>query len=362
MCNITGVNKLREAQDPINMNEYDIYMQNFVLYAYEHIVADQGSLVEHSEGTTWVVKEKLEEITENVLVFLTPTYRKRFLSDLQMQYRFIGEGPDKEAEGIDVDKLLFICIEQYVEAKRKNIKAMTKYFYKNSQEYERIVSIEDFASYLQEVNEVEISVAGQVYPKDITTARAFLYALTSGNNGYAVTFKQFIASMVRFGMDCPFPFISFGSDDQKQRDYLAASASSDLFKRKNQLMMQKRKGGMLYSSEKKKFGSFLRSGSEFGKEGDTDSPVRPTEGKESKGGHKTNMDIKSANGVKLDSASALFAQHFSILRELRNYCKDFTEMVESGDQEFEAMLKSFRQIAQILDSGCEFLSFPINIH
>lgn len=356
MANILGTSRGKDYQDALNVNEYDIYLQNYVLYAYEHTFSEANSLVEHSEGTTLIPKEKLEDIVHRVLIFEPELNRKRFWVNLQSQYQVIGEGPEKDNEGIDADRVVLAFIEGYVEAKRRNLKAITKYYYKNNQDPEKILSIEDFASAVAEVNEVEPAVANQVYPKDLTLCRSFLYALTSGNNTYAVTFKQMVGGLARFGMDCPFPFISLGNDERKSKEYLNGGLAGDLFKKKNQ---QLKKRGAIFQ-DKRRFAD-PRTNDTNREHDSSPSALKNFEASNQKT-FKKELDGKAVHGLKLDSASALFAQQFAVLRELNNYCKQFSEVVESGDQEFETMMKSFRQIAQILETGCEFLKFPINIY
>lgn len=357
MCNIIGVGKSRDPQDVVNTYEYDIYLQNFVIFAFERIVADPASLIDHSEGTTWVIKERLEDIANSILVFQGDFARKKFLTQLQQQYRFIGEGPDKDAEGVDVDKLLLAFIDEYVEAKRKNIKAMTKYFYKNNQDMEKVLSIEDFGLALQEVNDTEPTVANLMYPKDLTISRAFLYAITSGTNTYSINYKQFIASMVRFGLDCPFPYISFGADEQRQFEYQAAMLASGLVKKKNFAL---KKGRGLQGDNKKRY-SGMKANTDPQRE---ESPIRLSERASEvrdPRGSKKETEFKLTSGVRLDSVSSLFSQHFSILRELNSYCQQFNQLLEEEEPDQEILAKSFRQIAKILETGCEFLRFPVKI-
>lgn len=64
--------------------------------------------------------------------------------------------------------------------------------------------------------------------------------------------------------------------------------------------------------------------------------------------------------MKLDSSSALFAQHFGIIREMKSYCQDFKEAVSRQDSE-EEIYKSFDNISRILETACQFLSFPVQI-
>ena len=62
----------------------------------------------------------------------------------------------------------------------------------------------------------------------------------------------------------------------------------------------------------------------------------------------------------INKSSALFAQHFSILRELRNYCQQFKEAVKKKDNDTDTVYKNFDNIINILDTGCQFLNFPVH--
>jgi len=53
----------------------------------------------------------------------------------------------------------------------------------------------------------------------------------------------------------------------------------------------------------------------------------------------------------MDSTSALFAQHFSILRELRSYCKKFKDTLIKEDN-IEIVWTEFSNILSILETGC----------
>lgn len=56
--------------------------------------------------------------------------------------------------------------------------------------------------------------------------------------------------------------------------------------------------------------------------------------------------------VAINASSALFAQHFSILRELRNYCLQFKESVKKKDHDTATVYRNFDNIINILDTGC----------
>lgn len=67
---------------------------------------------------------------------------------------------------------------------------------------------------------------------------------------------------------------------------------------------------------------------------------------------------KEVSGMKIDSATSLFAQHYSILRELRNYCVKFRDELLSRN-DLEAVWRNLELLMGILDAGCHFLKFPL---
>lgn len=351
MCGITAINKVRDLSDVVNANEYDVYAQNFLLFAYEKIQAESASIVEHPEGTAWLLKNKIESVVNAVLVFENEEKRKKFYQNLQRQIRFIGEGADKDAEGLDIDKFLMAFMDEYMEAKKRNLKSVTNKFYKGNQANEKIMSIEEFAQHLQEVNDNEINAANLMYPRDITMCRAYLHALTSGNNSFAVNYRAMIQSLSRFGVDCPFPFIDIGAEDPAHIEALVSSSLSSDPKKKQ---VQKKRPAVI---ERKKLNEPV------GKQAMQNKLEDPFEYKKQvdvRKEHESSPEKPSmAKGMKLDSATSYFAQQFSLIREMRKYCKDFADMVNEEGHESEELMNSFKQLSKILENGCSFLSMPI---
>ena len=58
------------------------------------------------------------------------------------------------------------------------------------------------------------------------------------------------------------------------------------------------------------------------------------------------------------TSSALFAQHFSILRELRKRIDAMKNALEDQRDE-EASWRALEKIMNILEAACNFLNFPI---
>lgn len=66
---------------------------------------------------------------------------------------------------------------------------------------------------------------------------------------------------------------------------------------------------------------------------------------------------------KADISSSLLAQHFSLLRELHQYCLVLKENVgpESGTFSPEEAWKNFGHLVELLEAGCDFLHYPVRV-
>jgi hypothetical protein len=112
-------------------------------------------------------------------------------------------------EYVDLDHVLSNYIDEYMARKQKNQKNLTKHFVKFFQEQEGIFNTD-------EVNHVCSSVIPEdnpfaphvIYPGEVTYLRAFLFALTTQNNSFDISNKNFLKGASRFGIDSPYPTVS----------------------------------------------------------------------------------------------------------------------------------------------------------
>ena len=72
-----------------------------------------------------------------------------------------------------------------------------------------------------------------------------------------------------------------------------------------------------------------------------------------------NLDIEE----KVALSSSLIAQHFSILRELHQYCMLVKSNVgpDSSCMNLEEIWRNFNHLVEILEAGCDFLHYPIKL-
>jgi hypothetical protein len=357
LCQITNLKFEPNFTKITIMEEFDTYVQYFFLHAFSKIHSQNEFLYDHSDGITYLLKEKIEEVTNEVLVFETENSRKKFIANLQKHLRFYNDG-HSDKEGIDIDKLLQWYIDLYFEARTRNIQTVQKSFYKHQTSNENVLSLEDLSLYASDLIEQDSPIPGLIYPKEMNLARAFLYALTSGRNTYAVTLENILTALNRFGIDCPIPFINISGVklSTSEQNSLGLDEKS-LFKKALAVGPRRSKANSNVSRQGSAL-PFLRTDNKRADDEISVSAFKQTtqEPKETK---RKEEGGKGA-AFKLDSSSALFAQHFSIIRELRMYCTQLRESIKR-EQDVDILRKNFEQILQVLDAGCNFLSYPITL-
>lgn len=191
------------------------------------------------------------------------------------------------------------------------------------------------------------------YYEQPTTAyvdRSFLYGLTMQGNSLTLEVNDFAASCHRFGLDSPFPCVVRRDRIVEVRGATQAQA------------VKASLGGIPVASfrpeEKIDPGSVLGSlnlnASAFAKMFEKNKSDQEQPGKAQI--HAAHTDGNS--GVYIDTASTLFAQHYSIIRELLGYCEKFKEELASRN-DLEEVWRNLDLLMSILDAGCHFLRFPV---
>jgi len=360
ICNISNIKLDGSGPNSAGMSEFDIYAQNFYLYAFTKVTGEATNIYDNSDGSSYLIKDKIEDIANQVLAFDNETSRRKWIVGLYKYYKTFSDN-GKDIEGIDIDKLLHVFMEAYFDAKNRNNQSLTKQFYKQQNNGEGVLSIDEVLNMTADLIDIESPVQGFAYPKELSVVRAFLYALTSGKNAFAVTYKDFIQGMVRFGIDCPFPFVSTngGGAFQNYTATLTYNEDQNSFRKTGPGAKKKTGPGA-------KGGPAVRLSVENKKnpaEDDSSSTgsikVTGLGGIESKDAKKKKEDEKNGN-FKFDAASTLFAQHFSIIRELKAYCNQFKESL-GKETDLQKVWKGFDQIAGALEAGCQFLSYPVSM-
>lgn len=233
---------------------------------------------------------------------------------------------------VDVDRLFEVMVDEFVEARKKIQKTLSYNFSKGIDGEKCLISYDNIRKICTFLLQRKSTIEVLSYPNDICIARTFVYSLTCKENDYVTNVKSFLESASKFGLDSPFPtnsgvmkvVIPIEKIIEKQLPRSRAGSRQELDRSRTDIRDR--------SSEK--------------------PPRKDTIPEEKK-------DAGPAV-FKLDSSSALFAQHFSIIREMKSYCQDFREKLDS-EQEHAEIWKCFDNICRVLNTGCQFLNFPVQI-
>ena len=333
LCNIIPYTKPPQENFPYN---FDLYVQEYFFYCYSKVTGEKEFILEHGEGQTYLKKEKLEEITKNLVYFDSDIEKKKFLAKLNKYCRKLDTTEGENIEAVDIDKLLEFSIDEYFEMKKRNFKSLSKKFSKTFETDNGLISFDDYKVMLTEITDLESPIERYKYSNEIIKLRSYLYCITSGKNKNDIVQKDFNATVLRFGIDCPFPLI---------------------FSLKKNYRFSEKSNKMLVEVEKKEDMEKNKENSRLSKSPTIDNIIDKS------------MDIKNASNASFaidkktysgDSNSALFGQHFTILRELNVYCKQFKEAI-GVETDTETLMKHFDNISKIVEIACQFLRFPIKL-
>ena len=347
--NLAGISSYIKGTNEPNLSyDFDAYVQEYFFFIYSKISSENMHIIDHAEGQTFMPKEKLEEFTKQTLFFYNELDRKKFLGKIAKFQKKIN--PEDANECMDVDKLIEALIDEYFEAKKKNFKTLAKNFSKFYETDHGLLSFEDIKSIVSEVTEIESPIPGNLFANDFTKLRLFLYSLTSTKNKYDILNKDFLVGCSKFGIDSPFPFLSIEKSGAFQLgDKGLFGEINELNRLKNHVVANAHE-----LSEKKalgkNFGAFTKTEVEFDEKNSNEKKTKIEE----------NENFKEKTILKIDASSSMFAQHFSILRELRHYCLQLKEAVRT-ENDVDVVWKHMDNIINILEVGCQFLNFPIQI-
>jgi hypothetical protein len=197
--------------------------------------------------------------------------------------------------------------------------------------------------------------------------RSFLFALTSQNNSFDISNKTFLKGCSRFGIDSPYPSISqklylYGNDiniadyvkDKRKiknykTNYIAIpTAQPNLaVQSSNQTRMKPDKNVIIGVQNMKMLES--KKTKQFSKQ-------HP---KVKQSSAILDTQINTQTNVKVvvpsfGTCSALFSQHFSILRELKKKIEKYKNMFEEQRDE-ENSWNCLENVMKILDTALAFL-------
>jgi hypothetical protein len=215
------------------------------------------------------------------------------------------------------------------------------------------------------------------YPTSYNVTKGFLFSITSLTNGFITELDLLMNGLGKFGVLSPYPFYTKVVNN-------GYNPNLNLAKRPAFNPMESRRSSFLKPiSPRKGTLNSLRDGPLFrGRPSMTNlidsDRRRDSLGRDSKASsmmnkqntkpatEETSIDKKTMltkspeNFLRLDNTSALFAQHYSLIRELKMYAQEFKQLIES-ESDIKEVWKGFENLSTVLDTGCQFLSFPVQL-
>lgn len=336
LANFLNISQYSKATPEPNFSyDFDLYLLEFFLNSFAKLMEMSSAFEETQDGVTIISREKADIFINSISLYGLEARR------LQIRLGKFTKKGDNDIEGIDVDRILECIVDEYFELRKKNLRSLAKSFGKAYEGEHGLFSLEDIKQIVSEVVDVDSGVEGQTFAGDLHKTRLFFFALTATKNKFDIINKDFLVACSKFGIDCPYPF--FQPSAKISQDKIAEGLEVSKMKRVLEGFDSKNKKGREQGEGRRE------------EEEEEEREEVAGGGRREEGGKEGGKE-----GVKMDGSSSLFAQHFSILRELRHYCLQLKDAVKT-EGDMEVVWKHLDNIVNILDIGCQFLNFPIQI-
>lgn len=304
-CTISGI-----TGDILDNNDYlmnDYYTQLFYVYCMNRILRSKDFCIEDEEARTWLKSAKEEEITAEVLSFISKADFRKVRNDIRIYTIKIAQKEGDIAEVIDIDTLLNYYVTTYIGARQANLDKLTKNFNRRNGVQIGLYSYDEFKDMVKDLV-IKDKYGCHIFPSEYTLSRAFYCAFSLGKNYYELTLHCFLAGCIRLGIDNPFPFAQYSPE----LVYPARCEHSQ--------GMQTRE---LQSFKSKK-----------------QTPLTP---------------LKMP---RIDRVAGLLGQHFSIIREIKNHSNQLQDLLEAG-ADTSLLIPAFERLCIILSNAYDFFAFPV---
>lgn len=202
--------------DDVEIPSTDIFTQEFFFQAYSQLSSDRRSFHESSEGFTYMKHARERQATSKVLSYLygePPRNKTAWETRVRNHIKKIkvNKLDPSETDFIEFDLILSYYMEEYRKLRRKwmcDLKTRVDEVNKMNNRHKMAFSMRDVQSIISQILPPKSPSSLVAFAKDITQARAFIYALTCGTNDVEITAESMLAGCNRFGLDNPIPTIT----------------------------------------------------------------------------------------------------------------------------------------------------------
>eukprot|EP00347_Sterkiella_histriomuscorum_P013232 403365504 len=396
----------------LSMPNIDIYYQEFFLYAYSVMQQDKEHFLESKDGVTYMKTSHEEHASQVLLSWFNEQETRKWFHKVRRNVKKIktSQLDDFETDYIDIDVLLNMYCEEYKSKRKANQKNLSKEFMRKYQEQEGLFNTEEIDKIVQMCMPSISPSAFIKFPGVISIRRAFLYSLVCGENSFDVNTQEFIAGCNRFGIDNPCPIVTkrialYGNDEDFEETIKKELIKSNIQQQSKIHTTKPNKSGIKIETARVSTNSFQKNDSSLMQQnsnqksivtgitnlklvGRMHSQALDTGGSESiltggvklniaqlskdftgdhsqsqqKKGNLTNEELSIGNKKiiipSFSTTSALFSQHFSILRDLKKRIEGLKQAYYNQREE-DRSWEQVEKILHVLEAACKFLDFPI---
>lgn len=276
---------------------------------------------EGPEGHTWLSSDKEEVLSLQAMPWVGKADLRKIRKDVSYMTRIVVDPNGNEVECVDEDQLLGYYIKEFVSMRQSRLEKLQKNFIKLDQIQKGSYNYDEFRFLIPGLEELQLP--------DSLILRAFYYSSVSNPTSSDITLNTFSAACIRLGIDNPCVFAQVGWDlifplpmvkymvDGKEDKY------SGLILKKEKALAER--------------APFLRVPSKANTSSKPDS---------------------SGSAIGLEKVTALLAQHYAIIREIKKVSENFKLIVQQKESQ-EMLNAGLERLNSVLNSACDFFTFPI---
>ncbi len=130
LANIVGRAALPGTFKNTNIDEYDVFTQQFFTWAFKLLLSQKEAIKDFSDGYTYLVKPDAQTFAASTLFFLNSQELAKFDTRLQKEIKTVTKAGTKPFDGIDADLLLTMVLDEFVECRAKLLKNLKARYFK----------------------------------------------------------------------------------------------------------------------------------------------------------------------------------------------------------------------------------------
>lgn len=203
--------------DDVDIPTNDIYTQEFMMMAYSQLSRDRKTFSESDEGFTYVNLKVERRATERVFAQLFSDEKEKAREKPEWDNKIKAARRKMETKNLDqigadwveFDLVLDFYLGLYRRQRVQGLRRLADRVRSKITSCQRKgVSMQDFVRTVENVVPESTTLPQVGFPREMSFARAFIYAMTADCREGPMTLKSFMAAANRMGLDVPFPTVT----------------------------------------------------------------------------------------------------------------------------------------------------------